>query len=107
MRLSREEEEVRTPEHKIMYATRYNLGGLWGTRPVRVKWSEEAEGWWDRSGELGVAKPGLDVSDGCVTFASPDRNDVVNFLRGMLTVAYIESSRIPDRRNAKKALLNG
>jgi hypothetical protein len=71
---------------KIIYANRVNLGGMWGKKPVRMKWDEDTESWWDSTGDFDARQLGLEDSGGCITFASESKEEVEAWTQGALSV---------------------
>lgn len=77
------------PKHKILYAARVNLNGLYSDEPLKVKYDIESEKYWDNTGDFGVDGPGIDSSYGCVTYVSDDKSDVIKFIMGAAAVMHI------------------
>ena len=76
---------------KTLWAVGINLVGMWG--PYKVTLNEDSLDidcipiWYDRSGNFDVSGTGLIESDGCFTYADPDKGKVELFLLGATIVA--------------------
>lgn len=71
---------------KQLWATCLNLSGIWSKKPVRVTRHLDELGspgfsYWDRSGNLTVKGAGLEVSRGCITYASKNKEEVELFIK--------------------------
>jgi len=76
----------RKTKPKIIYGNAVNLSGLYNKSPMRLKWNEELEGYWDSFGDFEVDNVGEVARDGFIAFASVSKQDVENWTRGALAV---------------------
>ena len=75
---------------KTIYASRFNLSGLYGSRPYKCTIEENGEFWVGDRGYFCVDKLGLKVCHaGYITYASVDKRDVEIWIAGVRSVGMI------------------
>ena len=80
---------------KVVWAAAvYSDGILYKKVPVKCKWFDETERWWDRTENLEVAKLGVDAQYWQVTFASENKDDVKNWIRGVRSVHTVLANKV-------------
>lgn len=74
---------------KIYYGNSINLSGLYSKIPIKCDHVADYDKatYWDESGnfDIDINKLGTTVKDGCITFASENRNDVEIWTDGVLS----------------------
>ncbi len=60
-----------------------NLNGLWFEKAMQGIWDEKLKSWWHKGGNFNCNKTGLDISKRCIIFASYNKKDVNNFIKGV------------------------
>lgn len=71
---------------KTLWAARVNLSGLVSVCPIRVTYRSELEGWWDKTGEFDVTRPGIEGTSGSITFSSENKKEVQTWIEGACAV---------------------
>lgn len=79
----------KTKKHpKTVWFAAVNLSGVYDLTPVKAKQTYYST-WWSEDGNFLVEKLGLDVRDGCVKFASVDKDEVAAFITGARAVMHM------------------
>ena len=72
------DDKLSTP--KIIWGAAINLSGLWG--PYKMRYSEESEIYYDRSGNFSIDCVGLNPKDGIIEFGSESENETKLWVSG-------------------------
>ena len=69
-----------------------NLNGLWYKKAMKGIWDKELKSWFDDTGNFNCYKVGLDIEKRAIVFASHDKKDVDNFIKGVKSSATLNKN---------------
>ncbi len=69
-----------------------NLNGLWDKKAMQGIWDETLKSWWHKGGNFNCYKIGLDISKKIIIFASYDKKDVDNFIKGAKAISTLNKN---------------
>lgn len=78
--------------NKDIWFTGLNLNGLWNKKAIRGFWDEELKSWYDSTGNFDCWKPGLQIKKHIIVFASYDKKDIENFIKGVKSMATLNNN---------------
>jgi len=77
---------------KYIWFIGLNLNGLWDKKAMKGTWDENLKSWWDNSGNFDCWKTGLEIKKRVIIFASYDKKDVENFIKGVKSMATLNKN---------------
>jgi hypothetical protein len=78
--------DKKTKPPQVVYANMVNLAGLYSNKPMRCKYNEQLDSWWDRFGSLEVRQLGHYSKSEMIQFSSVSREEVLLWTEGARSV---------------------